>query len=150
MAMGLMFVPLSTATLRALPPQDVLQGSGLYNLFRQTGGSLGIAVLATMIDHRGALHHAHLAESVTPFSEATRLRVAQLAAGLQQRGMDASDAMAGAYKLVEQTIAAQSAVLAFRDCYLMIFVLFLMLAPLVPLLRKPGAPGSPSAPSARR
>lgn len=146
MAMGLMFVPLSTATLRALPPQDILQGSGLYNLFRQTGGSLGIAALATMIDHRGALHHAHLAESVTPFSQATQLRIAQLAAGLQQRGMDASDAMAGAYKLVEQTIAAQSAVLAFRDCYLMIFVLFLMLAPLVPLLRKPGAPGSPSAP----
>jgi DHA2 family multidrug resistance protein len=144
-AMGLMFVPLSTATLRGLPPQDVLQGAGLYNLFRQTGGSLGIAALATMIDHRGALHHAHLAESVTPFSEATRLRVAQLAFGLQQRGLDASDAMTGAYKLIEQTMAAQSAVLAFRDCYLLIFVIFVLLAPLVPLLRRPGSPGSPSA-----
>jgi DHA2 family multidrug resistance protein len=34
---------------------------------------------------------------------------------------------------------------AFRDCYLMIFVVFLLLAPLVPLLRRPGSPGSPSA-----
>ena len=62
-----------------------------------------IAMLATLIDHRGALHHAHLAESVSPFSEATRLRVAQLAAGLQARGLDASDAVAGAHKLIEQT-----------------------------------------------
>jgi len=92
------------------------------------------------------MHHAHLAESVTPFSQATQLRLAQLAAGLQQRGMDASDAMAGAYKIIEQTIAAQSSVLAFRDCYLLIFMIFVLLAPLVPLLRKPGAPGSPSGP----
>jgi DHA2 family multidrug resistance protein len=145
LAMGLMFVPLSTATLRGLPPQDVLQGAGLYNLFRQTGGSLGIAMLATLIDHRGALHHAHLAESVSPFSEMTRQRLAQLAAGLQVRGLDATDAAAGAYKLIEQTIASQAAVLAFRDCYLLIFVIFLLLAPLVPLLRRPGSPGSPSA-----
>ncbi len=145
LAMGLMFVPLSTATLRALPPQDVLQGAGLYNLFRQTGGSLGIAALATLIDHRGALHHAHLAESVTPFSEATRLRVAQLAAGLESRGLDPSDALSGAYKLIEQTMAGQSAVLAFRDCYLLIFLIFVLLAPLVPLLRRPDAQGSPSA-----
>jgi len=145
MAMGLMFVPLSTATLRALPPRDVLQGAGLYNLFRQTGGSLGIAVLATLIDHRGALHRAHLAESVSPFSEVTRQSLAQISAGLQARGLDAVDALAGAHKLIEQIITGQSAVLAFRDCYLMIFAVFLLLAPLVPLLRRPGAPGSPSA-----
>lgn len=139
-AMGMMFSPLSVATLRALPPQDVLQGSGLYNLFRQTGGSLGIAVLATLIDHRGALHHARLAEAVTPFSDAARQRIAQLAGGLQARGLDPSDALAGAYKLIEQTLAAQSAVMAFRDCYLLIFCLFLLLVPMIPLLRRPEAP----------
>jgi DHA2 family multidrug resistance protein len=146
MAMGLMFVPLSVATLRALPPQDVLQGAGLYNLFRQTGGSLGIAVLATLIDHRGALHYAHLAESVSPFSEVARQRLAQLAAGLQARGQGAADALAGAHKVIEQIITQQAAVLAFRDCYLMIFAVFLVLAPLVPLLRRPAASGARSEP----
>lgn len=136
-AMGLMFVPLSTATLRALPPQDVLQGAGLYNLFRQTGGSLGIAALATLIDHRGAIHHAHLAEAVTPFSEATRMRLAQLVAGLEAKGLDPADALQGAYRILEQTLAGQSAVLAFRDCYLLVFAVFLLLVPLVPLLRRP-------------
>ena len=136
-AMGMMFSPLSVATLRALPPRDVLQGSGLYNLFRQTGGSLGIATLATLVDHRGVLHRAHLAESVTPFSDAARQRLAQLAAGLQQRGLGPSDALDGARKLIAGTIDAQAAALAFRDCYLMIFCVFLLLVPLIPLLRRP-------------
>ena len=137
MAIGLMFVPLSTATLRALPPRDVLQGAGLYNLFRQTGGSLGIAILATLIDHRGALHRAHLVESVTPFSEMTRTRLLQLTAALEARGLDAADAMRGAYEVVDRIVSRQSTVLAFRDCYLTMLVVFLVLAPLVPLLRRP-------------
>ena len=138
-AMGCMFSPLSVATLRALPPKDVLQGSGLYNLFRQTGGSLGIAVLATLIDHRGALHRAYLAESVTAFSDATRLRLAQLTTGLQAHGLDPQTALTGARKLLDQGLQAQSAVLAFRDCYLVILGVFLLLVPLVPLLRRPEA-----------
>jgi DHA2 family multidrug resistance protein len=136
-AMGLMFSPLSVATLRALPPAEVLQGSGLYNLFRQTGGSLGIAVLATLIDHRSALHHAHLAESVTPFAFATRLRLAQLAEGLQARGLGPADALSGARALLGHVLEAQSAVLAFADAYRVIFVVFLLLVPLIPLLRRP-------------
>jgi len=136
-AMGLMFSPLSVATLRALPPRDVLQGSGLYSLFRQTGGSLGIAVLATMIDHRSTVHYANLAEAVTPFADATRLRLGQLTAGLTMRGLDPSDAAAGAQQMLGATLHAQSAVLAFRDCYLVLFCVFLLLVPLIPLLRRP-------------
>ena len=142
-AMGLMFSPLSVATLRALPPADVLQGSGLYNLFRQTGGSLGIAILATLIDQRGSIHRAYLAESLSPFAQATQERLALLAAGLAARGLSPSDAWEGARKLLAHTLDAQSAVLAFGDCYRVIFVVFLLLAPLVPLLRRPE--GRPTA-----
>jgi DHA2 family multidrug resistance protein len=140
-AMGLMFVPLSTTTLRSLPPQDVLQASGLYNLFRQTGGSLGIATLATLVDHRAVLHQAHLAENVTVFSEAARQRLESLAAGLAARGLDPAQAREGALELLGGVVAQQSTVLAFRDAFLVIFALFLLLAPLVPLLRRPVANG---------
>jgi hypothetical protein len=77
---------------------------------------------------------------VTPFSDAARQRIAQLAAGLQARGLDPTEALGGAYELIEKTLAAQSAVLAFRDCYLLIFCLFLLLVPLIPLLKRPEAP----------
>jgi DHA2 family multidrug resistance protein len=143
-AMGLMFVPLSTATLRALPPADVLQGAGLYNLFRQLGGSMGIAALATLVDHRAVLHHALLAEQVTPFSEAARARLTALAAGLAARGLDPEAAAEAAYAALDRIVAAQASLLAFRDCYLAILLVFLVLAPLVPLLRRP-----PVAPALR-
>jgi len=136
-AMGFLFVPLSMSALRALPPGDMLQGAGLFNLFRQTGGSMGIAVLATLIDHRSVLHHAYLSESVSPFSPATQQRLAALASGFAARGLDATRALEAARHALDGTIAAQSAVLAFRDCYLVILVLFVVLAPLIPLMRRP-------------
>ena len=138
-ALGFMFAPLSVATLRALPPPDILQGAGLYNLFRQTGGSLGIAVLATLVDHRSALHKAYLAESVTSLSAATQQRLAALSAGLVQRGLSPADALAGAHRVLDRVLTAQATVLAFRDCYLVILTLFALLIPLVPLLRRPPA-----------
>ncbi|MGH7290736.1 MAG: DHA2 family efflux MFS transporter permease subunit, partial [Myxococcota bacterium] len=142
-ALGLMFVPLSMSALRSLPPQDMLQGAGLYNLFRQTGGSMGIAILATLVDHRAVLHHAYLAESVSPFSVATQQRLQSLTAGMASRGMDPSSALEAARRVLDGTISAQSAVLAFRDCYLGILVLFLCMIPLIPLLRRP--PDMPGA-----
>ena len=48
--------------------------------------------------------------------------------------------MNGAYKILEQSIDRQATVLAFRDCYLLVFCVFVLLIPLVPLLRRPGMP----------
>jgi len=140
-----MFVPLSLATLRGLPPQDMLQGAGLYNLSRQVGGSMGIAVLATLVDHRTVLHHAYLAESVSPFNMATQQRLQALTAGLAGRGLDPASALAAARQALDGIVAQQSAVLAFRDCYWLVMILFLMLAPLVPLLRRPPTMPAPGA-----
>jgi len=136
-AMGFLFVPLSMSALRALPPSDMLQGAGLFNLFRQTGGSMGIAVLATLIDHRSVLHHAYLSESVSALAPATQQRLAALTSGFTARGMDATRALEAARHALDGSIAAQSAVLAFRDCYLVILVLFVLLSPLIPLMRRP-------------
>jgi len=147
-ALGLMFVPLSLATLRGLPPEDMLQGAGLYNLFRQVGGSMGIAVLATLVDHRTTLHHAYLAESVSPFNVATQQRLAGLAGGLAGRGLDPSSALDAAYRALDGVVTQQSLVLAFRDCYWAILILFVLLAPLVPLLRRPATMVGPPGPAA--
>jgi DHA2 family multidrug resistance protein len=144
-ALGMMFVPLSLATLRSLPPEDMLQGAGLYNLFRQVGGSMGIAVLATLVDHRTTLHHAYLAESVSPFNVATQQRLAGIAGGLAGRGLDPTSALDAARRALDGIIAQQSAVLAFSDCYWVILFLFLCLAPLVPLLRRPPGMGDPAS-----
>ena len=56
--------------------------------------------------------------------------------------MDPTSAMDAARRALDGIVSQQSAVLAFRDCYLVILCLFVVLAPLVPLLRRP-----PTAPA---
>src|SRR5262249_30464036 len=154
-SMGLMFVPLSTSALRMLPPQDVLQAAALYTLSRRVGGSMGIAALATILDHRSVMHAAHLAERVTAFSDPTRLRLDSLTAGLAARGLDPVQAQAGALEILHGVVAREGIVLAFRDCFLGILCVFLLLPPFVVLLRgrrprsRAWAPGAPRGRGAR-
>jgi len=135
LAMGLMFVPLSTATLRMLPPQDVPQAAGLYNLFRQLGGSFGIAVLATQLDHRTKLHAAHLAEHLSALSPLSQERAAALQSMFESRGLDPSSAFDAAQRALAGTIQFQAHALAFADAYRMILTVVLVSLPLVFLLK---------------
>src|SRR5262249_60494334 len=57
-----MFLPLSLATIAPIPKQDMAAATGFYNLTRQLGGSIGVAVLATLLSDRTAFHRAVLAE----------------------------------------------------------------------------------------
>jgi len=145
-AMGLMFVPLSTATLRMMPPADVSKAAGLYNLFRQLGGSFGIAVLGTMLDHRQRVHSAYLAESVSTLSPLTQQREAALQTMFQSRGLDASSALDAAHRAIGGTLQHQAMALSFNDAYRFILMVMLVSLPLVLLLRR-GQPGG--APTAR-
>ena len=63
--LGLMFVPLTTITLAELSSRSSPQGTGLYNFFRQLGGSFGIAGIATLLSRYTAQYHAVLAEHIT-------------------------------------------------------------------------------------
>ena len=63
--LGLMFVPLTTMTLAELSPQELPQGTGLYNFFRQLGGSFGIAVMATLLTRYATQMRAVLGDHVT-------------------------------------------------------------------------------------
>lgn len=110
---------------------------------------MGIAALATLVDHREVLHHAYLSESVSVFSVATAQRLQALAGGMAAHGLDPTSAMEAARRALDGIVAQQASVLAFRDCYLLIMGLFVLLAPLVPLLRRPPSMAAPGeAPAA--
>ena len=72
---AMMFLPLSIATLGSLPKHEVPAASGFYNLTRQLGGSLGIAILTTMLSRREAAHRSVLVEksfAAEPCGDAAR------------------------------------------------------------------------------
>ena len=134
-AMGAMFVPLSTATLRTLPPSEVQKGAGLYNLFRQIGGSFGIAVLATLLDQRAAVHRAVLVEHVSPFHPLSRMRIESLGHYFASRGFHPTHAFDMATQTVSRLIDQQAITLAFEDAYAFIALACVLAIPLALMIR---------------
>jgi DHA2 family multidrug resistance protein len=139
-AMGAMFVPLSTATLRSLPPVDVPKGAGLYNLFRQLGGSFGIAVLGTLLDQRGRVHRAYLSEHVSALAPFAQERLGMLQGYFEGRGLDPGAALDAAHRALSGALQIQSMALAFEDAYRFIGAVCVVAIPLIFFLGR-GVPG---------
>src|SRR5256885_7981120 len=74
--LGLIFVPLTNLALADLPMSKIPNGTGLFNLMRQLGGSVGIALSATLLQRFQAIHRVDLIAYVTPYAEAARERLA--------------------------------------------------------------------------
>ena len=135
----LMFLPLSLATLGPLPKQDVSAGSGFYNLTRQLGGSVGIAVLTTLLDRRESFHRARLVEHVSAYDPETNQRLDSLTGALQSQGIDPVTAHQKALGLLDQSVNLQSAVMSFSDIFWFVGMVFLCSLPLLLFLGKGGA-----------
>ena len=72
MGVGLLFVPLNNAAYLYLPKDQVNNAAGLFNMLRNEGGSLGIAIVTVMVDRRSQFHQLRLAEHVTPLKPGGR------------------------------------------------------------------------------
>lgn len=81
-SMAFMFVPLNSSILSQFKGQALGQVSGLLNLFRQIGGAVGIASVATMLAGRSHQNYLDLASHVSPLNPGTQLALAQSTSGL--------------------------------------------------------------------
>lgn len=134
----LMFLPLSLATLGSLPQRDISAGSGFYNLTRQLGGSIGIAILTTLLTQREAFHKATLAADLSVYNPETVQRLNALSAALQSRGSDPTTANQQALITLDQLVNLQAAILSYADIFRFVGVTFLCSLPLLLLLGKGG------------
>jgi len=134
--LGMMFVPLTTITLAELDHRELAQGTGLYNFFRQLGGSLGIAAIATLLSHYTAQFRAILAEHITVGDPTTMMRIDMLTRGLVAKGADQWTARARALEILDRQLAAQASVIAYSRIYVLSAALILALIPLLLLVRQ--------------
>ncbi|HPG25637.1 MAG TPA: MFS transporter, partial [Myxococcota bacterium] len=148
-ASGLLFVPLSAATLRALAPEDIAKGSGLFNLSRQLGGSFGIAILAAVLDRRSDQHKVELARHLSPFDASTRATFDDLARSFADRGLDEAGADFAARTVFDGMLSAQAMMESFYDAFFLMAVVFVVLFPLGLLVPK-HMPGKLEAKAAAR
>lgn len=136
LGLGMMFVPLTNLTLADLEPREIAAGAALSNFFRQLGGSLGIAAMATLLTHYTQQARAVLAEHVTAYDPASIERVAMLARGFMGRGSDPAAARQLALAAIDRQLLAQANVIAFGKVYLLSGAILLATLPLLLLVRK--------------
>ena len=116
--LGLIFVPLTNATMADLKVKDLAQGTGMFNLMRQLGGSLGIAVMATLLARFMASEKAVLTEHVGASDPETLSRLSLLTRGLISRGINPMIAQQQALAILDRQVTVQSSMLAFSRIYL--------------------------------
>jgi MFS transporter, DHA2 family, multidrug resistance protein len=133
--LGMMFVPLTTITLAELSHRELPQGTGLYNFFRQLGGSLGIAAIATLLSHYTAQFRAILAEHISIGDPVTLSRVDMLTRGLVGQGADPWTARQRALEILDRELMGQASVIAYGRIYVLSAALILALIPLLLLVR---------------
>lgn len=132
----MMFLPMSMATFGAVPVKDVAKATGIYNLSRQLGGSIGIAVLTTLLSSRSAFHRSVLIEKLGSSDVATAERLHALTAGFMAKGFDAASAKHQALVVLDGTVNMQASVMSFADSFWLVAVVFLVTMPLILLLGK--------------
>ncbi|MDB4915615.1 MAG: multidrug resistance protein [Gemmatimonadetes bacterium] len=133
--LGLIFVPLTGATMAELKTSELAQGTGMFNLTRQLGGSLGIAISATLLSRFTAQSRALLTEHVVISDPTTLARVDGLTRALIARGANAMMAKQQALLIIDRQLQGQASVLAFSKLYLMSGIALLVSLPLLFLFR---------------
>jgi DHA2 family multidrug resistance protein len=133
--LGLIFVPLTNATMAELKTKELAQGTGMFNLTRQLGGSLGIAVMATLLTRFTATQKALLSEHIVVGDPATQGRLDMMTRGLMVKGTSALAAKQQAIALLDKQLSAQASVLAFSKIYLLSGILLVAALPVLLFFR---------------
>src|SRR5438270_2074220 len=144
--LGLIFVPLTNLALADLPMSKIPNGTALFNLMRQLGGSVGIAISATLVQRFTAIHRADLIANVTQYSEATRERLGGIMTRLVATGTPAPLAQSKALMIVNGQVTRQAMMLSFEQLFLLFGACFVLSLPLLLLMHKSkGMPGGAAA-----
>ena len=118
-SLGLIFIPLTSASMAELRPQEIPQGTGMFNLTRQLGGSLGIAIVATMLSRFTFQAKSQLTQHVVTIGTDAQARLDFLTRGMVARGMNATAAHQQALMVMDRMVTAQASVLAFSRIYIL-------------------------------
>jgi DHA2 family multidrug resistance protein len=133
---GLVFVPLTTMTMGMLRKEEIGNASGIYNLMRNIGGSIGISYISTMLARGAQTHQNYLAADVTAGGPATMRLLQGLQAKLSIEGASAYNAHANALGYLYRSLEQQASLLTYADNFRMLGFLSLLCIPLAVLFRQ--------------
>jgi MFS transporter, DHA2 family, multidrug resistance protein len=135
--LAFLFIPINVAAFAYVPKEKTNMGTGIINLARNIGASVGIATVTTMLQRRSQFHQSQLMEHVNTFSAAFHNLVNGSQARLIAAGSTAAHASVQAYGRVYGLVERQAAMLAFIDNFKMLGVVFLAVIPALFFMQKP-------------
>ncbi|MAZ40292.1 MAG: MFS transporter [Legionellales bacterium] len=126
--MGFFFVPISTMALATLPAEKTAEGSGLFSFGRSLGSSIGISLFSTILSQESQINWNRLGGYLTPSNP-------ELQQWLFAHHLTLANPTTP--QLLGQTLAQQSTMIAFVDCYWLGMVLVLIMLPILFFIKKP-------------
>jgi DHA2 family multidrug resistance protein len=138
--LAFLFIPINTAAYAFLPREKNNAASGLLNLARNIGGSVGISYVTTMLDRRQQFHQSRMVAHITASSGQLQTMLHGAAQTLMARGASADVASRQAYGLVYSLLQRQAVVLSYIDNFWVLGITALLLTPLA-FLPKKASPG---------
>jgi MFS transporter, DHA2 family, multidrug resistance protein len=136
---ALIMTPLSAVATAGIEAENAGSASGLFNMMRNLGGAVGIAVLQTFVTKREQYHSNVLMQSVSLFEQATRTRIDQLTQYFVNHGViDPADASHRALVAIGHIVQKQAFILAFSDTFYLLGAAMLVALMATLLLKKPG------------
>jgi MFS transporter, DHA2 family, multidrug resistance protein len=138
--LAFLFIPINVAAFAYVPKEKTNMGTGIINLARNIGASVGIATVTTMLDRRTQFHQSRLTENVNDYSAAYHNMMNGLQTKLVAAGSTAAHATAQAHGMIYNTIQRQAVMLSFIDNFKMLGVVFLAVIPVLLMMKKPRAP----------
>jgi MFS transporter, DHA2 family, multidrug resistance protein len=136
---ALVMAPLSAVATAGIEPENAGSASGLFNMMRNLGGAVGIALLQTVLTKREQYHSNVLMQSVSTFEQATRTRLEQLTQYFVNHGVvDRTDASHRAYVAIGHVVQKQAYILAFSDTFYLLGAALIVALVAALFLKKPG------------
>jgi DHA2 family multidrug resistance protein len=135
-ALGLLFVPLTTLSMAEIPQRSMGYATSLFNVMRNIGGSVGIALTTTLVARGSQAKTALVGAHVDAFRPAAREFLASSAAHFRSLGVDPMTAALQAKAAAFAEVARQAAAIAFLGAFRTLALVFLAMLPLVFLLGK--------------
>jgi MFS transporter, DHA2 family, multidrug resistance protein len=143
--MSLLFVPLTTVAMDPIPRERMGNATSLFNLMRNIGGSVGIAMTGTMLARHQQSTTALLGRNVTVYDPASQAMFSQIKGAFMAAGADAATATERAYAAMFGMVQRQASMVSFVGIFQLLGVMFVALVPLVLLMQRPKGGGHVSA-----
>jgi DHA2 family multidrug resistance protein len=143
--MALLFVPLTTVSMASIQPQKMGNATSLFNLMRNIGGGVGIAMTGTYLARNRQVVGSILGENVSIYDPQTQTTLNQIVQRLVAAGSDITTATQRAYMILHGMVQRQASMVSFVTLFRMMGILFLIMIPLVLLMRRPSKAAAPAA-----